>query len=399
MANRLVRVKVTNFRSLADVSVETGPINVLFGPNGAGKSSFLDTIWFFRDCAIRGVELASSERSHGIGMLWDGADDGEPITIELATRDAEYELTFGFSSGRIEPFVGESLRSGARDVRLIDRAAGSDKASFYNTGTKTYAPTPLREPQKLSLGRYLDFDARAREATELDRLLHYVRAYHSRSFFLYRIKHQGSQLSHETCLWARGENVWSVLRNLHDRKSRDSRYDTIMGIMGEAFPSFDGIELEQTGPASVYGSFREKGRNKPIMASGVSDGHLHMLLLLTALFSEGQDRDALMLVDEPEVSLHPWALAVLAKAIKLAAGQWNKQLFAATHSPVLISQFEPDQILATEVHEGQTSLKRVSEIEGIKDLLADYAAGSLYMAEQIAAQSGPQDGQETLFGM
>ena len=52
MSNRLARLGIRNFRSLTDVSIRTGALNVLFGPNGAGKSTFLDTIWFVRDCAI-----------------------------------------------------------------------------------------------------------------------------------------------------------------------------------------------------------------------------------------------------------------------------------------------------------------------------------------------------------
>lgn len=65
-----------------------------------------------------------------------------------------------------------------------------------------------------------------------------------------------------------------MLRNLQDKRNVDERYDTIMRHMAEAFPAFDGIVLEQTGPASVYASFLEKGRRNAIFASGASDGYL-----------------------------------------------------------------------------------------------------------------------------
>ena len=76
MPTRLQSIHVRNYRSLADVTLDLEPVNVLFGPNGAGKSTLLDTIWFVRDCAIRSVALASSDRDHGIGLLFDGADEG-----------------------------------------------------------------------------------------------------------------------------------------------------------------------------------------------------------------------------------------------------------------------------------------------------------------------------------
>ena len=113
-----------------------------------------------------------------------------------------------------------------------------------------------------------------------------------------------------------------------------------------------------------------------------------MLIHLTALFSEAKERNSLIIFDEPEISLHPYAISVFAEAVKHATKEWNRQVFIATHSPVLIGQFEPEDILATGLDEsGQTVLTRVSEMEDIKDLLESYDTGSLYMAEAIAPQS------------
>ena len=390
----LKNIRVRNYRALADIDLPVGPINVVFGPNGAGKSTLLDTLYFFRDCAIRGVEVASSERSHGIGVLWDGAGDDEGISIELATDNVAYGLTFSLSAGRLESFAGERLRSISRTPALIDRKSGSDTASLYYANQKQALQVTLREPEKLSLGVFLDFNRGDREAGYLDQLLHFIRLYHSRSFLLYRLKRQGSESSHETRLWDLGNNAWSVLRNLQDKRNVDERYATIMRYMAEAFPIFDGITLEQTGPASVYASFQERSRKRGILASGVSDGFLQLLLLLTALFSEG-DRPSVLLFDEPEVSLHPWALAVFAQAVRVAAERWNKQIFLATHSPVLISQFEPRDVLVAGIEDGRAQFDRLHELEEVRDLLEEYAAGSLYMSEAIAPQgrNGPRGEQ------
>lgn len=383
----LNRVRVRNYRALADVDVEVGPINVLFGPNGAGKSTLLDTMYFFRDCAIRGVEVASSERDHGIGLLWDGAGDDSRILVELAGGGVTYGLSFSLAAGRIDPLPGERLVSSSRDHTLIERDPGSTCASLYNKGVEQAPAIELREPDKISLGLFLDFNNGDYEAGHLDRLLHFVRFYHSRSFRLGALKRRGSESSHQTRLWDRGDNAWSVLRNVQDKRNVDARYNTIMDYMAEAFPEFDGIVIEQTGPSSVYASFQEKGRSEAIFASGMSDGVIQMLLLLLALFSEG-DREAVLLFDEPEVSLHPWAISVLARAIRRASAEWGKQVFVATHSPVLISQFEPEDILVARVEQGGARYDRLSQIEEIKDLLAEYAPGSLYMSEALAPQ-GP----------
>ena len=390
MGDQLTRLNVKNFRSLADVSIDARPINVLFGPNGSGKSTLLDTIWFVRDCTKRGVDEASSYRSHGIGMLWDGADQEANISIKIETDLAEYEVLFGFSEGRIEPFAGETLYSKPRKLCLIDRKIGSDKVEFYHNTMEQLVSITLKDAEKLALNWYLAFEDESDEASELDRLLHFVHFYHARKILLPTLKRTGSESSYHTYLWEYGQNVWSVLRNIHDKRVIDKRYDTIIDFMKKSFPNFEELLIEQTGPNSVYGSFLEKGRRAPIQASGVSDGHLQMLIHLTALFSEGADRDSLIVFDEPEISLHPYAISVFAEAIQHATKEWNKQVFIATHSPVLISQFEPEDILATKLDEsGQTLLTRVSEMEDIKDLLEEYAVGSLYMAEAIAPQSSP----------
>lgn len=382
----LERVRVRNYRALADVDIELGSVNVVFGPNGAGKSTLLDTVCFFHDCAIRGVEVASSDRDHGIGMLWDGAEEDAHILVELAGDGVKYALSFALSAGRIDPYPGERLVSTERETTLIDRSPGSDTARLFHRAVGQALPVPLREPDRISLGLFLDFNPGEPEAGHLDHLLHFVRLYHSRSFRLRALKKTGSESSHQTRLWDLGDNAWAVLRNVQDRRNVDRRYNTIMGYMAEAFPAFQDIVLEQTGPSSVYASFLEKGRSEAIFASGASDGVVQLLLLLIALFSEGE-REAVVLFDEPEISLHPWAIAVLARAIKAAACQWGKQVFVATHSPVLISQFEPADILVANVEGGCARFQRLSEMAEIADLLDEYAAGALYMSETIAPQS------------
>ncbi|MCP4694622.1 MAG: AAA family ATPase, partial [Desulfobacterales bacterium] len=141
----LDQLEIRNFRLLENIKIKTNKLNVLFGPNGAGKSTFLDAIWFIRDCVVRGVDLASADRGHGIGALWDGADEGANIEIKLETERARYEVLFGFSSGRIESFAGEILYSKEREKRLIDRKTGDNKANFHYAQSEEPTIMTLRE--------------------------------------------------------------------------------------------------------------------------------------------------------------------------------------------------------------------------------------------------------------
>ena len=394
MTTRIKTVKIKNCRSLADVSISLGGVNLFFGPNGSGKSTLLDSLRIIHDCAVRGIEPASSSRGHGIGSLWDQAtEDDQSIQITLSTEQVEYELSLNLATGRIDSNPGELLRKANGEV-LIQRKEGTDIAKMYNEAVKQVSPITLRDPKKLSLNLYLNFNQTDQQTGELDRLLHNVRYFHSRSFFLCRLKTSGSESTPFVRLYERGENAWSVLRNLHDFMNVDERFNTIVEFMSKAFPTFGHVIVEQTGSNSVFAKFQERNKTNLVHASGVSDGHLQLLLLLLALFSERKEQASLLLFDEPEVSLHPWAISVFAEAVKLAASQWNRQVLISSHSPVLISQFEPANIFSTAIVGAKTEFMRLTEVEGISDLLEDYAAGSLYMSELVGSQSKDQNGRE-----
>ena len=306
----------------------------------------------------------------------------------MRTRTVNYHVTFGYSSGRIEPFVGERVLSERRGIELVNRAVGSDQAAFYHEQLQQTITVKLRDPEKLALSNYLLF-CDSQEAADLDSLLKSLHLYSSRDVNLFQLRRFGSDSSEHTYPWPRWQNLWSALRNLGGRRAIDDRFDTIISYMRKAFPrSFNDLVFESLGADRVGCSFVEQGRARPIQASGVSDGHLQLLGLFTALFGDTRNRSSLLLFDEPETSLHPHAIAIFAEAVCEAARQWNRQVFLATHSPVLISQFQPADVVVAETGEDRsTILRRVSEISELQDVLQQYSVGSLYMAEQVGQQS------------
>ncbi|WP_204104757.1 MULTISPECIES: AAA family ATPase [Spirulina sp. CCY15215] len=389
--SKLVRLHIKNYRSLADLSFKVGSINIFFGPNGSGKSTILDVLRFLKDCAVRSVDYAASRRDLGVGLLWDGAEEGETTSIVLETQKTKYDLSFGYSAGRIDPFVGENLYSTiSNQSNLISRSVGSKQAQIWSLKDEKQEIIDLFEPEKLALITHISSEGLDDISYEIYKYLRLLRFYNTREIDLKRLKKRGSESGSTFELNENCENLWSVLRNLHDRQAMDYRYNIIIQFMREAFPSFENIFFEQTSPSSVYAYFIDKKLSNPIPISGISDGHLQMLINLTILFSERRQNEeySTILLDEPDLSLHPWALSIFAKAVKLAAKEWNKPIFIATHSPVLISQFDNQDIISTSQDKrGRTILTRVSEMKDIQDLLEQYATGSLYMSEAIAPQS------------
>lgn len=391
MANQLTRLQIKNFRSLADVSIDIRPINVFFGPNGSGKSTLLEAMRLVRDCVSRDVAEAGRTRNNGFSMLRQGVDGAEYISITLDTVLSGYVLLLGFSVGQIEPYAGEVLYSKEKKVPLIFRRIGSDTADFCYHEENPPVRTRLTFPEKLALIQYMQgTELIPPDIFNLRNLLNSVHFYHSHYIDLHGLKHRGSESGMDISLYEKGENLWAVLQNIHGKIAIDRRYETIINFMRKSFPNFKDLVFDRSGPNTVYANFVQKNLQYPIPVLSESEGQLQMLILLTALFAKEEENDMLILFDEPETSLHPYAISVFAEAVKLATKEWNRQVFIATHSPVLISQFDPEDLLATGLDEsGQTVLTRVSEMEDIQDLLEDYATGSLYMAEAIAPQSAP----------
>jgi predicted ATPase len=322
MSGGFQRIAIRNYRALANVDLELRPINVFFGPNATGKSTLLDSLLFVRDCIWFDCADAAAQRSQGVGLLSDHAGSSEQLLITLRTVEVEYQLAFSFAAGRLQPLPKESLARVADGLALIERRGGDSSARFVHD--RAVGPRELRltVPEKLALSLYLALDAGfedARGVASLEQLLQTIHFHHCRLFDLYRLKRIGSEAGHENWLLPAGENLFSVLRNLQGRQSADNRYEVIRGFMRAGLPGFTDLILDATGPTSVYASFLEAGHRNPIHASGTADGYLQMLLVLAALFAEEPGRESVVLLDEPETSLHPWALAVLAQAVKLAA--------------------------------------------------------------------------------
>jgi predicted ATPase len=385
-------ISVKNFRAISQLeNLPLSPINVFFGPNGSGKSTLLDTLWFLRDCAIQGATRAANNRNHGIGLVWDGADAQAPVEIEIKTRVISYQVSIVIENGKPDVLPGESLSR--LDLKIDDparqpifRKPRSETADLYNGVVRQTLTVPLREADKLSVGLYLAFNPSDNASVDLDYTFKNLRQYSSRSFFLYAIKSRGCDAEPGVRLSDRAENLWSVLRNLNDKRDLDERFDTIMHFMRRSFPGFSAVSIEQTGSNSVSGRFLESHLKGPMSASGMSDGHIQMLILLTAIFSEGI-RPTLVMFDEPDLSLNPWAIQILAEAIQEAADNWNSQFLIATHSPVLLSMFNENDLFVSQRAEGQSTFKRLVDVADLKDLLGQYAAGSLYMMQLIGEQS------------
>ena len=426
---RITKVWARNFRSIEYAEMELGPLTVLVGPNGSGKSNLLDILSFLGDAARDGLEAAITKqggiesigrrhargRAYGpeIGLRWEGIDGrvdysfalgnagkGEYwVKQESATFDPN-ELHAGpleikLSKGRL---TAPSLKSLPNRVPY-DGDGGTRRSflplekEFYEEGLGdqdlilvgregTKGPLLLvvlwswfRENSGHSLTHPIpDF---ARYQISLRRFLGGIGSYH---IFPNSLRApQKAADSHP--LAEDGRNLASAVRDMIQQKSRF--LPDLKHALGYAVPGVSDIRVSRAGSYLVvelrHDDPNRSERNSWFDLSYESDGTLRLLGLLVALFQEPSP--SLISIEEPEVTIHPGAMAVLTDTIQEAT--LRGQVVVTTHNPDLLDLLPIESIRAVTAESGTTKVDKVAanQVEAVRREL--FSPGELHRMEGL----------------
>jgi predicted ATPase len=178
-----------------------------------------------------------------------------------------------------------------------------------------------------------------------------------------------------------GEELVSCLFYL--RETDRSRFEAIEDSLRAAFTRFERLDFPPVAAGTLALAWRESGFTKPLYLHQLSEGTLRFLWLATLLQSPGLT--ALTLIDEPEVSLHPDLLSLLADLLREASSR--TQLIVATHSDRLIRFLQPDEVLLLDsTEDGMTTLTWADRLD-LGDWLKDYSLDELWSNGRIGARS------------
>jgi predicted ATPase len=372
------RIAIKHFKSIDSLELKLGPLTVVVGPNGSGKSNFVDALRFVRDAAEGGLDSAISER-HGIDSVrqWSPTRPYHvSFEIGLVATSGTGLLSFTLASARGQHRVyGES-------ATWAERPKGSEESQlpiFYARGEDVFlspegeAIASEAQEDELALNEAPRF-------REFRRLLRQIETY---SIFPNTLR-TPQKPTNTTRLSSSGDNLTSVFKALTRSKSKRlvRRREEIVGALRKVMPNLDGIIIESPGGFMVP-TFRVKepnGKGHNFNVSQISDGTLRLFGLLTALYQP--DRPDVIAMEEPEQTVNPGVLAVLADAIR-EVSQSGTQIVITTHSPHLVDLFEPEEILTAELIDGRTVIRPINEAQkqAVKDRL--FSLGELMTAEGL----------------
>ncbi|MER6441708.1 AAA family ATPase [Streptomyces sp. NPDC001185] len=344
----LTRVRIENFRSIAECDVRLGPLTVLAGPNAAGKSNFLDALRFVWD-ALRMSPGQALEPRGGLEEVLHRSPAGPQansfrilldIRVPAPEPDSEQEMVD--ASYLLE--VGADPEADGRPGVRREELSFPERPGVFSLPDfdRQYRADDWRDDLLLPKA-----SRRQPHAYRVALSLHSMRFYELHTPVLRDID-QAPRRRGDVVLGERGEHLARVLSLLaRHRPWVKETIDGYISTMIENAAGLDGKEFEEADLAYVVGRFLEDGSPKQVDRRSLSDGTLRLAGVLAALFqSRALDGSIPFIgIEEPEISLHPPVLGALYDA--LVGASENTQVMVTTQSADLLDNpaADPDHLL------------------------------------------------------
>ncbi len=358
-------ITVKGFKSIKNVErLMLSPINVLIGPNGSGKSSLIEVFSFLR--AVRTGRL----------QRYVGTAGGANSILHFGAR----------TTGELEISVSFNREVNQYGITLVPT---DDDSLFPETEWVSFWDKKYDQPYVDGL-RGSGGEAGIAEPRGERRITAFIRKYLD-TWRVYHF-HDTSSVSpmKRTCavddnrfLQQDGSNLAAFLYVLRHQHRTD--YELIRRSIQLVAPFFDDFALAPLAlnEDKIRLQWRHRDSDADFDAAALSDGTLRFIALVTLLQQPRQTRPSVILLDEPELGLHPYAILMLASLVKKASQE--TQLVVATQSPLLLDHFEPEDVIVADRVGGEVAFSRLDSAS-LEVWLADYSLGQLWEKNEIGGR-------------
>ncbi len=348
----LNQIEIKGFKSIREAKFDLRMLNLLIGANGAGKSNLVAVFGLLNQMVEGRLQPTvtklggASTLLHGgpkhtekIGLGLTFGHNGYQATLEHAQDDSLFfaEEYASFRGDRYPTPYVESLGAGHKESRLLELAA--------------QRPVVRHVLEALRSWRVYHFHDTSPGAA---------------------VKRKGA-LDDNATLRSDAANLAAFLYRLEENEN--DAYRRIVAAVQQVTPFFAEFRLgpDRLRPDQIQLEWTERDSDSYFNAHAFSDGTLRFICLATLLLQPVLP--SLILIDEPELGLHPYAIAQLAALFKSASTR--TQVLVATQSVTLMNQFEPADVVVVDRKDGQSTFRRIDEkeIDAWKD---SYALGELW---------------------
>ena len=373
--------RIRHYKSLDDTVIEFAhPVTVIVGPNAVGKSNLVDCLRFVRDAVAGDLEHAiglrggltrvrQSSRTKpfkiSIGLEFEQSFESHPpkpasyeFTIQSQTGGAylvEHERAVCFWEATVYP------NGASEEVEVLsDGGFSRDRSGRLEVSRSLTVDRPVR-PDQLAIGSSAFFDILG------DPIASFVKEWRFSSIYPNTLR-QLESLDKDTELSEEGRNWASVLKAMRRSQRGKAALERVFEAMRSLIPSFRDVSVATVGsylvPRFRFQAGDQINEFDPVQ---LSDGTLRVFGILLALYQT--PAPGLLIIEEPEQTVHPGALGVLVDAIREASE--TTQIVLTTHSPHLVDHFMPEEIRVVSLHDGLTKVSRIkaTQIEAVKQRL------------------------------
>lgn len=376
---RLSRLKFSGFRSIREVDLELGDLTVLIGANGSGKSNFVGFFNMLSAMLSERLQLYTQLKGAASSILHYGPKATPEMKAQLTFARAGIRSIYEFSLGFARPdrliFLAEELRlqrDGEPEPARISLSSGNAETQLTQLASAANDMAP-----------------RGVARTFLKRLKE-LRVYHFHDTSETAKIRLTQDIGDNRALRNTGDNLAAFLYML--QQSFPAHYERILATVRLAVPYIRDLVLEpdRLSQGKIQLRWRDHAPDHEFGAHQLSDGSLRAIALITALMQPEELLPALIVIDEPELGLHPSVIATVAQLIQAAARK--RQVVVATQSSRMIAAFAPEDIVVVErttdpKGRGESTFQRLSE-EALGAWLEDYDLGQLY--DMNVTGGGPQ---------
>jgi len=371
MKGALNKISIKGFKSIRELNAfELGNLNIVIGANGAGKSNFVQVFRMLIAMTRKNFTKFILEQGGADNFLFNGPKITPEIDIAF-----EFESFSSYSKGsnhyrfEVTPMADERF--------LI-----SEERKYVTTNWRSYG-SPSEESRL--------YDERNEKSMNGDWNGVGRFVYQSISDWMVYHFHDTSSLApmrrseiiedHHT-LRGDAANIAPFLLNLKNNEFYNKNYTEIVDAIRFITPFFDDfrLDVQKLGEAEKTKlSWVQKGSDFPMQPYHLSDGSIRFICLATALLQPHPP--STIIIDEPELGLHPEAISILAELIQIASKR--TQVIVATQSPALVDQFAIEDIIVVNREDGASTFKRLKE-EDFSEWLKNYSVGELWTKNVIA---------------
>lgn len=362
MGNALDKLTIRGFKSIRELKdFELNDLNVFIGGNGAGKSNLIDFFRLLREI-IKGNLNGYIHDNGGVSdLLFNGRKQTD--LMEFVTRFGERGYKF-------------SIKPGPSENGLL-----VNEARFYEYGTTGWWILGNSDDGKSLLVREAQSDSSDNQysqpvytAISSWQIYHFHDTGKTAAMRHYEIVQDNKILRFDA------SNIAPYLLRL--KQSFPESYREILEAVRLILPFFEDFLLDVMAFGEKHKinlSWRQKGSDYPMQPYHLSDGSIRFICLATALLQP--EPPSTIIIDEPELGLHPEAIAILAELIQNAS--IKTQVIVATQSPALINYFSVDDLVVVNRKNGESTFERLS-LDDFSVWLEDYSVGDLWAKNVIA---------------